>query len=121
MQKHSRNQVDIEYRFPFGWKEIEGMHPMDIRFIAVIASLLFLGWSSAASGQTIRFCPEENAPIAFDSATGGYEEGASFDPLICAEEPCLEILGNLFEPWSRSRRLRPSSPPWLPGGSGAMR
>jgi peptide/nickel transport system substrate-binding protein len=27
-----------------------------------------------------------------------YEEGASFDPLVCAEQPCIELLHNIFEP-----------------------
>jgi peptide/nickel transport system substrate-binding protein len=48
--------------------------------------------------QTIRFCPGEDVPIAFNPATGGYEECASFDPHVCAEEPCIEVLHNIFEP-----------------------
>jgi len=72
---------------------------MALRFIAVMAALLFVGSSPAAWSQTIRFCPGESAPVAFDSTAGGYEVGAaSFDPLACADQPCLEILGNLFEP-----------------------
>jgi len=71
---------------------------MTLRFFAVITGLLFMGLPPVAWGQTIRFCPGQDAPFAFDSATGVYEEGASFDPLVCAEEPCIQILGNLFEP-----------------------
>ena len=71
---------------------------MAFRFIPIMAALFFMGWPSVAWDQTIRFCPGPEAPIAFDSATGDYEEGASFDPLLCAEEPCIQILGNLFEP-----------------------
>jgi len=71
---------------------------MALRFIAVITAFLFMGWPPVAWGQTIHFCPGQDAPIAFDSAAGTYEAGASFDPLVCADQPCLEILGNLFEP-----------------------
>jgi peptide/nickel transport system substrate-binding protein len=71
---------------------------MALRFIAVITALLLMGSSSVAWGQTIRFCPGSHAPFAFDSATGVYKEGASLDPLLCAEEPCIQILGNLYEP-----------------------
>jgi peptide/nickel transport system substrate-binding protein len=64
--------------------------------IAAGAACLFLGGSPAA-GQTIRFCPGTPAPTAFNSATGAYEEGSSFDPFICAEQPCGELLHNIFE------------------------
>jgi peptide/nickel transport system substrate-binding protein len=50
-----------------------------------------------ACGQTIRFGPGAAAPTAFDTATGRYEEGSSFDPYICAEQPCGELLHNIFE------------------------
>lgn len=68
------------------------------RFSAVVTALLVLCVSPTVSAQTIRFCPGEDAPIAFNPAKGVYEEGASFDPLICAEEPCIELLHNIFEP-----------------------
>src|SRR6516165_11182926 len=51
-----------------------------------------------AHSQIIRYSPGEDAPIALDSATGTYQEGASFDPLVCAEQPCIELLHNIFEP-----------------------
>jgi peptide/nickel transport system substrate-binding protein len=51
-----------------------------------------------APGQTVRFSPGEDAPIALNSVTNTYEEGASFDPLVCAEQPCIELLHNIFEP-----------------------
>lgn len=52
----------------------------------------------SAFAQTVRFSPGEDAPIALNSATNAYEEGASFDPLVCAEQPCIELLHNIFEP-----------------------
>ncbi len=65
---------------------------------AAAVSVLLLGAVPAAvSGQTIRFCPGTPAPTAFNPATGAYEEGRSFDPFICAEQPCGEILHNMFE------------------------
>lgn len=66
--------------------------------VALGAALLLLVSSPIAVGQTIRFSPGEDAPIAFNPATQLYEEGASFDPLFCAEEPCIELLHNIFEP-----------------------
>jgi peptide/nickel transport system substrate-binding protein len=64
------------------------------------AGIVWLGVAAIvpASGQTVRFSPGEDAPIALNSATGTYEEGASFDPLVCAEQPCIELLHNIFEP-----------------------
>ena len=64
----------------------------------VIATGFVGGLLSPVGGQTIRFCPGENAPIAYNNLTRLYEEGASFDPLFCAEEPCIELLHNIFEP-----------------------
>jgi peptide/nickel transport system substrate-binding protein len=60
----------------------------------------WLGVAVAEPGpsQIIRYSPGEYAPIALDSATGTYKEGASFDPLVCAEQPCIELLHNIFEP-----------------------
>jgi len=66
--------------------------------IAFVTAIFFLGLSSVAWGQTIRFCPGEDVPIAFNPTTGTYKEGGSFDPYACAEEPCIEILHNIFEP-----------------------
>jgi peptide/nickel transport system substrate-binding protein len=57
-----------------------------------------LAAATPAPAQTVRFSPGENAPIALNSATNTYEEGASFDPLVCAEQPCIELLHNIFEP-----------------------
>lgn len=73
------------------WRIIPGI-------LAFLIGFLVLGWSSVAVGQEIRFCPGEAAPVAFKPAMGVYEEGASFDPLMCAEEPCIELLHNIFEP-----------------------
>jgi peptide/nickel transport system substrate-binding protein len=65
-----------------------------------LGSIAWLGVSALdrASSQTVRFSPGEDVPIALNSATGTYEEGASFDPLVCAEQPCIELLHNIFEP-----------------------
>lgn len=60
--------------------------------------------------QTIRYAPSAEAPIAFDTATGQYEAGASFDPLSCSEISCIELLHNIFEPLvsiSRDRAIEP--------------
>jgi peptide/nickel transport system substrate-binding protein len=64
-------------------------------FIIVLLSLVI---PFTAFGQTIRFCPSADVPVAFNPATKTYEEGASFDPLVCADEPCIELLHNIFEP-----------------------
>lgn len=69
-----------------------------LTIISLTTAFLVLGLVSLAMGQTIRFCPGEDALIAYNRATGLYEEGASFDPLFCAEEPCIELLHNIFEP-----------------------
>lgn len=65
-----------------------------------IAGATWLGLAAAAPApaQTVRYSPGEDAPIALNSATNAYEEGASFDPLVCAEQPCIELLHNIFEP-----------------------
>ncbi len=54
--------------------------------------------SSSEGGRTIAFSPGDVGPVAYNPATGAYEEGASFDPVYCAEEPCIELLHNIFEP-----------------------
>src|ERR1700730_12205661 len=65
--------------------------------VGAIAVLIFVLAFDAAA-QTVRFSPGEDAPIALNSTTNTYEEGASFDPLVCAEQPCIELLHNIFEP-----------------------
>jgi peptide/nickel transport system substrate-binding protein len=74
--------------------------PRDVRLIAAIAGIAgcLLVFAIEAVGQTIRFSPGQDAPIALNPATHVYEEGASFDPLVCAEQPCIELLHNIFEP-----------------------
>jgi hypothetical protein len=62
----------------------------------IAATILVLALDAAA--QTVRFSPGEDAPIALNSATNAYEEGGSFDPLVCAEQTCIELLHNVFEP-----------------------
>ncbi|MCI0529923.1 MAG: ABC transporter substrate-binding protein, partial [Nitrospira sp.] len=69
-----------------------------VTWTSLIFIIIFLVFSSLALGQTIRFCPSNSVPIAFNPATKTYEEGASFDPLACADEPCIELLHNIFEP-----------------------
>jgi peptide/nickel transport system substrate-binding protein len=65
------------------------------------AALLVIGsialGSVDAAGQTVRFSPGTGAPTAYNTASGRYEEGSSFDPFICAEQPCGELLHNIFE------------------------
>ena len=68
------------------------------RFAVGGAAWLTLAAGAPALGQTVRFSPGEDAPIALNSTTNAYEEGASFDPLVCAEQPCIELLHNIFEP-----------------------
>src|SRR6476646_4340535 len=65
-----------------------------------VGNAVWLGIAAAEPGQSqiIRYSPGEYAPIALNSATGTYQEGASFDPLVCAEQPCIELLHNIFEP-----------------------
>jgi peptide/nickel transport system substrate-binding protein len=79
--------------------------PRHARVSALILGLAVANtaWLTAAvaesgSNQIIRYSPGEDAPIALNSATGNYQEGASFDPLVCAEQPCIELLHNIFEP-----------------------
>lgn len=67
-----------------------------VRCVVVAAALVLT--AAGAGADTIRFSPGPDAPIAYDAATGAYREGASFDPLYCAEEPCVELLHNIFEP-----------------------
>jgi peptide/nickel transport system substrate-binding protein len=62
------------------------------------AAWLAVAAAERTPGQIIRYSPGEDAPIALNSTTGIYEEGASFDPLVCAEQPCIELLHNIFEP-----------------------
>ena len=62
------------------------------------AAWLTVAVAESGSNQIIRYSPGEDAPIALNSATGNYQEGASFDPLVCAEQPCIELLHNIFEP-----------------------
>jgi peptide/nickel transport system substrate-binding protein len=62
------------------------------------AAWLTAAVAESGSNQIIRYSPGEDAPIALNSATGNYQEGASFDPLVCAEQPCIELLHNIFEP-----------------------
>jgi peptide/nickel transport system substrate-binding protein len=63
------------------------------------APLLWLALAAAppATCQVIRFSPGVDAPTAYNAATSRYEEGSSFDPYICAEQPCGELLHNIFE------------------------
>src|SRR5262249_1096185 len=79
---------------------------------SAIAGIVTCGLSFGAesSGQTIRYSPGEVAPIALSVGTNTYEEGASFDPLVCAEQPCIELLHNIFEPLiatSQEQELEP--------------
>lgn len=63
---------------------------------ALVVGALALA-AAPAPAQTIRFGPGIAAPTAFNPATGRYEEGSSFDPYLCAEQPCGELLHNVFE------------------------
>ena len=65
---------------------------------AANAAWLAVAAAERTPGQIIRYSPGEDAPIALNSTTGIYQEGASFDPLVCAEQPCIELLHNIFEP-----------------------
>jgi peptide/nickel transport system substrate-binding protein len=77
----------------------EGWGGLLLRWFAVgSAAWLCVGAAGPAPSQTVHFSPGEDAPIALNSATNTYEEGASFDPLVCAEQPCIELLHNIFEP-----------------------
>jgi peptide/nickel transport system substrate-binding protein len=64
----------------------------------VVAALWLAAAVPAVWAQTIRYSPGADAPAAYDPSTGSYEEGASFDPLVCSEMPCIEFLHNVFEP-----------------------
>ncbi len=66
--------------------------------LAIVAALLGPGLSTIAEGRAVRYSPGEDGPIAYNPVTQRYEEGGSFDPLFCAEEPCVELLHNIFEP-----------------------
>ncbi|HEV2548050.1 MAG TPA: ABC transporter substrate-binding protein [Stellaceae bacterium] len=68
------------------------------RFAASLAGAALFFLSVPTYGQTIRFSPGADAPIAINPVTKIYEEGVSFDPLVCAEQPCIELLHNIFEP-----------------------
>lgn len=61
------------------------------------AALVVLALAPLAAAQAIRFSPGVDAPTAYNAVTGTYEEGSSFDPYICAEQPCGELLHNIFE------------------------
>jgi peptide/nickel transport system substrate-binding protein len=64
----------------------------------VLLALLLAATTPPAEAEQVRFSPGPDAPVAYESTTGLYREGASFDPLYCAEEPCIELLHNIFEP-----------------------
>jgi peptide/nickel transport system substrate-binding protein len=66
--------------------------------VGLAVALVCASVPTVAMDQTIRFSPGSAVPTAFDAATGVYEEGRSFDPLVCAEQPCIELLHNIFEP-----------------------
>lgn len=53
---------------------------------------------SGTRAETVRFSPGNEAPLAYNSSTGVYEQRLNLDPLFCAEEPCIELLHNIFEP-----------------------
>lgn len=69
---------------------------MDWR-LALLAAAADFVLAGAASGQAVRFSPGTAAPTAYNAASARYEEGTSFDPFICAEQPCGELLHNIFE------------------------
>jgi peptide/nickel transport system substrate-binding protein len=82
--------------------------------VRIAAALLASGFlvlaALPAPGQTVRFGPGIAAPTAFNAKAGRYEEGSSFDPYICAEQPCGELLHNVFEGLvsvSDSQKLEP--------------
>src|SRR5271169_4713373 len=88
----------------------QGGVPVRRLAVATIACLA-LAAATPASTQTVHYSPGEYAPIALNPATNLYEEGASFDPLVCAEQPCIELLHNIFEPLvmtSPEHELEPS-------------
>jgi len=67
------------------------------RWLASLTAGLALLAAAAGHAQTIRFVPGVAAPTAFDQTRGRYVEGSSFDPYLCAEQPCGELLHNIFE------------------------
>ena len=76
----------------------------------ICALLAIFSMAHATSGQVIRFSPGVDAPTAYYAPTGKYAEGSSFDPYICAEQPCGELLHNIFEGLigvSEKRELEP--------------
>jgi peptide/nickel transport system substrate-binding protein len=83
---------------------------MDRTLVALIAAVC-TALGGAASAQTVRFSPGTSAPTAYNTVSGRYEEGTSFDPYICAEQPCGELLHNIFEGLvsaSEDRSLQPA-------------
>lgn len=75
------------------------MKRFGLRIVGVCFWTIVICQTLAVSrAQTIRYAPSDDAPIAYDAATGRYEEGASFDPLFCSEVSCVELLHNIFEP-----------------------
>jgi peptide/nickel transport system substrate-binding protein len=70
-----------------------------LRQAAIVGFVLhYFVFAVDSVAQTVRFSPGEDAPVAFNTVTKTYEEGVSFDPLVCAEQPCVELLHNIFEP-----------------------
>ena len=63
-----------------------------------LLALVLAATALPAAAEGVRFSPGPDAPVAYDSTSGLYREGASFDPLYCAEEACIELLHNIFEP-----------------------
>jgi peptide/nickel transport system substrate-binding protein len=68
------------------------------RPIVLLTALVSLLSSPIARGQALRFCPGDDFPFAFNPITGECDAAGSFDPNVCAEEPCIELLHNIFEP-----------------------
>ena len=66
--------------------------------VSIAVWLVLAVGPTVEADQIVRYSPGEYAPIALNPATNTYEEGASFDPLVCAEQPCIELLHNIFEP-----------------------
>ncbi|MGI9450417.1 MAG: ABC transporter substrate-binding protein, partial [Geminicoccaceae bacterium] len=72
------------------WQAIAGL--------CIGAWCLIAAFASVTWAETIRFSPGEEAPLAYNPTTGIYEQRLNLDPLYCAEEPCIELLHNIFEP-----------------------
>lgn len=68
-----------------------------IPYLRPLVLALAVAAAPTATGQVIRFSPGVDAPTAYNVTSGAYEEGSSFDPYICAEQPCGELLHNIFE------------------------